>query len=180
METLSLSQVGEERSCVVIGSGSTAASAIAALSELGATRITIAARNQQKATPLLNICRDLAIEGSVSGLDDVPVLLADAQYAISTIPAYAADDIAHAVAQRSENVLQTGEYSGLTLLDVVYDPRPTDLMAAAGRGGATCVGGEHMLLWQAVVQVALMTGIDQRRVPVAAMRDKLKRAIEEK
>ena len=180
METLSLSRVSKERSCVVIGSGSTAASAIAALSELGATRIAIAARNQQKAAPLLNICRDLGIEGSVSDLSDVPMLLADAQYAISTIPAHAADGIAHAMTQRLGNASHAKEYSDLTLLDVVYDPRPTDLMTVAAQGGATCVGGEHMLLWQAVVQVALMTGIDQRRVPVAAMREELKRAMEEK
>lgn len=46
-----------------------------------------------------------------------------------------------------------------TLLDVVYDPRPTKLMQAWRQQGGIAIGGEQMLLYQAMVQVWLMTGI---------------------
>lgn len=44
------------------------------------------------------------------------------------------------------------------LLDVVYDPRPSALMRAWRAKGGLAIGGEEMLLWQAVLQVILMTG----------------------
>ena len=46
-----------------------------------------------------------------------------------------------------------------TLLDAVYDPRPTKLMQAWRQQGGIAIGGEEMLLYQAMVQVWLMTGI---------------------
>ena len=42
---------------------------------------------------------------------------------------------------------------------VVYDPRPTKLMQAWRQQGGIAIGGEQMLLYQAMVQVWLMTGI---------------------
>jgi shikimate dehydrogenase len=54
------------------------------------------------------------------------------------------------------------------VFDVVYDPWPTPLAAAAASSGRTLVGGFELLLWQAVDQVRAMTG--RFDVPVDAMR----------
>jgi shikimate dehydrogenase len=54
------------------------------------------------------------------------------------------------------------------VFDVVYDPWPTPLAAAALADGRTLVSGLELLLWQAVNQVRAMTG--RFDVPVAAMR----------
>ena len=54
------------------------------------------------------------------------------------------------------------------VFDVVYDPWPTPLAAAAQADGRLVVGGLDLLLWQAVDQVRAMTG--RFDVPVAAMR----------
>ena len=54
------------------------------------------------------------------------------------------------------------------VFDVVYDPWPTPLGAAALEDRRTLVGGLDLLLWQAVDQVRAMTG--RFDVPVAAMR----------
>ena len=54
------------------------------------------------------------------------------------------------------------------VFDVVYDPWPTPLAAAALAGGRVLIGGLDLLLWQAVDQVRAMTG--RFDVPVAAMR----------
>jgi shikimate dehydrogenase len=51
-----------------------------------------------------------------------------------------------------------------TLLDVVYHPWPTPLAEA---WGPAVVPGIAMLVWQAVAQVRLMTGIEPQ---VAAMK----------
>ena len=49
--------------------------------------------------------------------------------------------------------------------------RPTDLMKAwMGHGGAT-IGGEEMLLYQAMIQVWLMTGVWDGDPPSEAMDD---------
>ena len=57
-----------------------------------------------------------------------------------------------------------------TLLDVTYRPWPTTLAAAWVRAGGAAVAGERMLLWQAVRQVELMTGMPG---PVRAMDEAL-------
>ena len=54
------------------------------------------------------------------------------------------------------------------VFDVVYDPWPTPLAAAAPADGRPLVSGLDLLLWQAVDQVRAMTG--RFDVPVAAMR----------
>jgi len=55
------------------------------------------------------------------------------------------------------------------VFDVVYDPLPTPVAAAAHADGRVVVGGLDLLLWQAVDQVRAMTG--RFDVPVAAMRE---------
>ncbi|MCI1901832.1 MAG: shikimate dehydrogenase [Bifidobacteriaceae bacterium] len=165
--------------CLVIGSGSTAESAIAALSELGATEITVAARHFEKARPLKAIARDLGISARLILLEEVPDFISDMssggpglRAVVSTIPAHAADGIAHGIAQMEGTPLR-----GVRLLDVVYDPRPSDLLVEAARKGADAIGGERMLLWQAVAQVALMVGIERDEVPVQAMRAALNEVV---
>jgi shikimate dehydrogenase len=53
------------------------------------------------------------------------------------------------------------------LLDVGYHPWPTRLPVAAGRSGATVIGGFEMPLHLAARRVAPMTG---RAAPTAVMR----------
>ncbi len=58
--------------------------------------------------------------------------------------------------------------------DASYHPWPTPLADAWNRYGAPVASGRDMLVWQAVGQVALMTGMDFDDVPiVAAMRNAL-------
>ncbi len=90
------------------------------------------------------------------------MLLADltdvrADVVVSTVPAEA---------QTAEVLAAVADVP--VVFDVVYDPWPTPLAAAAVAGGRTLVGGLDLLLWQAVDQVRAMTG--RFDVPVAAMR----------
>jgi shikimate dehydrogenase len=81
----------------------------------------------------------------------------DADVVVSTIPA---------AAQTAEVLAAVAGVP--VVFDVVYDPWPTPLAAAAIGSGRLLVGGLDLLLWQAVDQVRAMTG--RFDVPVAAMR----------
>ncbi|WP_137656002.1 shikimate dehydrogenase family protein [Bifidobacterium moukalabense] len=141
---------------VIIGNGNTATSALAACTAMaGIGHITVVARHPGRNTELEPLARKFLPGGhpiDIVTMDDALDALAGASVAINTIPGLAADGIA---ATLTEN----GPVVHGTLLDVVYDPRPTKLMQAWRRQGGYSIGGEEMLLYQAVIQVLLMTGV---------------------
>ncbi len=148
-------------SAVVLGAGATAASAVAALAELGCPAPRVLARSLARTVDLQAAATRLGVAPTYEVLDAVTAVepLEHADVVISTLPAHAADPVAGTLRDRNRQV------SGV-LLDVVYDPRPTALAHAWGDLGGAVVGGERMLLHQAARQVTLMTG---RPAPVAAM-----------
>ncbi|GAB3083050.1 shikimate dehydrogenase [Isoptericola nanjingensis] len=157
------------QSAVVLGGGATAASTLAALGELGCTTPRVLVRSLGRTAGLQEAAARMGVSPRFEVLDPSASLgaLRDADVVVSTMPAYAADPVAAALAAHG------GTPAGV-LLDVVYDPRPTALSTAWSDAGGTVVGGERMLLHQAVEQVRLMTG---RTAPVAAMDDALGRAL---
>ncbi len=145
------------RSAVVLGGGATAASVLLALAERGLRSATLLVRDPARAAETLAaVARhphppEVAVEafgGPVSPGADVVV---------STVPADAQD--AGVLAMVADVPV---------VFDVVYDPWPTPLAAAALADGRTLVTGLELLLWQAVNQVRAMTG--RFDVPVEAMR----------
>jgi shikimate dehydrogenase len=142
---------------VVLGSGATAASTLAALAELGCTTPTVHLRSVGRAGPLMRAAHRMGVEPRYASLDDAADAVAGADVVVSTLPAHAADALAADLATRRAYGV---------LLDVVYDPRPTALYLAWGAAGGAVVGGERMLLHQAAEQVRLMTG---RVAPIEAM-----------
>lgn len=148
---------------VVLGAGATAASTLAALAQLGCPTPTVLVRSLGRTGELQRAAHRMGVEPRFEILDPgAPALvgrLAAADVVVATLPSRAADPVAEAVAA------STADSRGV-LLDVVYDPRPTALSAAWAGAGGTVVGGERMLLHQAVEQVRLMTG---RTAPLEAM-----------
>lgn len=144
-----------DRSAVVLGNGNTATSALAAYVMMGGvTHVTVAARHPDRNPGLAEVGARHGIDVTTVALDDarLPLLLADADLVVNTIPAHGADAVAGRLAEAG------GAVHGM-LLDVVYDPRPTELMKVWERLGGVALGGEEMLLYQAVAQVLLMTGL---------------------
>lgn len=141
---------------MIIGNGNTATSALAACVEMSAIgHVIVVARHPEKNADLKPLAeRYMPSEQPISivGMDHAIEALRQADVAINTIPGLAADGIAESL--RMPGVRMHG-----TLLDVVYDPRPTKLMQAWRQQGGIAIGGEQMLLYQAMVQVWLMTGI---------------------
>ena len=145
------------RSAVLVGAGATAGSALAAVTELGAERVTVLARSPERAAVMVALGRDLGVHVAVASLAEVGSLDAGADVLISTIPASAQADLAADLARQADVVM-----------DVVYEPRVTPLLSAAAVRGAVVVPGLELLLYQAARQVVLMTGVPE--APIEAMR----------
>jgi shikimate dehydrogenase len=134
----------------ILGSGATARSAAAAAVRLGARTIVVHARREEPANEVARVVEDLGAKARVLNLDPVAI---DGDLLISTLPADAARHWA-------DDDAVIGHSSNTALLDVSYHPWPTPLTQAWASGDRRVVNGRDMLLWQALGQVALMTGID--------------------
>ena len=176
-------QANRAGKAVIIGNGNTATSALAACIEMPSIgHVSVVARHPGKNTSLEPLAGKYLGEGSIDivGMDHAVRKLDHADVVINTIPGLAAASIA-------EEFATTGAIAHGTLLDVVYDPRPTKLMQVWRSHGGTAIGGEEMLLYQAMVQVWLMTGawdddppshpIDQRKAD--ALEQAMRAALEE-
>ena len=128
----------------IIGSGATARSAMVALARLGAAQVQVLARDPGKVEALRPLADRLGVTLIAMPWRSVPV---DTDVVVSTVTAGALDDWADDVATSADVVF-----------DVVYDPWPTALAAAAARAGVRVLDGLDLLVGQAVEQVALMTG----------------------
>ena len=141
----------------IIGSGATARSALAALARMGAREVDVIARTPERAEGLRPLGHDLGVVLSVSPWEGAAPIEADA--VIATVPPGAADGLVTRVP------VEPG-----VLLDVAYGSGVTTLASAWTRAGGVHADGLDLLLWQAVDQVRLMTGLD---APVTAMREGL-------
>lgn len=153
---------------VLIGGGATAASALAAMAELGVESVRVFLRRPEAGTAMIAFGRELGLAVEVSRLAEFGAVTS-ADLVVSTVPggtdlgvAASADLIASAV-----------------LLDVAYSPWPTQLAAQWLDGGGTVVDGLGMLLHQALLQVRVFVNGDPAAVlpgegsVLAAMRERL-------
>ncbi|RAV15677.1 shikimate dehydrogenase [Mycolicibacterium sp. GF69] len=142
---------------VVLGSGGTAPAVVVGLAELGVQRLSVAARNPDKAAPLVDLATRLGADGRWVDIDDPGLTdtVADASVMVNTVPADAAAAYAPALARVP------------LLLDAIYDPWPTPLASAVEAAGGRVISGLQMLLHQAFAQVEQFTG---KPAPKEAMR----------
>ena len=145
---------------IVVGSGGTAPAVVVGLAELGVQRITVAARNREKADPVVNLATRVGAESGWLDIDgsELPCAVAEVSVVVNTVPAEAA--------ARYAAVLSATP----VLLDAIYDPWPTPLAAAVEAEGGRVISGLQMLLHQAYAQVEQFTG---RPAPKEAMRESL-------
>jgi shikimate dehydrogenase len=153
-------------SATVLGSGATARSAVAALAQLGVSRVRLAVRASARPSTV-RLGADLGVTVEQVPLWDWAVSQDPGEPAlvVSTLPPAAGGAAAEAIRGRS--------LSG-TLLDVVYAGWPTPLARAAADAGMAVVSGLDMLVHQAGEQVRLMTG---HEAPLQAMFDAAREAV---
>lgn len=137
----------------VLGSGGTAPAAVVALSDLGASELTIVARNPEKAAPLVDLAQQIGLRSRWVALGE---RLNDLAAVVNTLPAAVAAEYA-------------GTVAGVpVLLDAIYDPWPTPLAVAVESAGGQVISGLQMLLNQAYSQVEQFTGMPAPREAMAA------------
>jgi len=159
-------------SAVVLGSGATARSVVAALARMGCAKVTFAVRSAARQATLDQAGR-AGLEVDVVGLGRLSEVLGDPQVVISTLPANVLpENVLSREALLGNGPRGRGVPQGLlpadqVLLDVVYAGWPTPLARTFQDAGASVVSGLEMLVHQAAEQVRLMTGL---RPPVDQMR----------
>jgi shikimate dehydrogenase len=152
------------RTALVVGSGATARSALAALATDGVPgrRVVLMVRDRARPETLEQA------ERARIGVDVVAMgHWVPSDVVVSTVPPAAVVGLDHLPAQGPSG-------RPPVLLDVVYGEGRTPLVAAAEAAGWVVAPGTDMLLHQATRQVELMTG---RPAPVGAMRAALAEAL---
>jgi shikimate dehydrogenase len=144
----------------ILGGGATAASALAAVAQLGVSAPRVFVRSLARSRPLIQAATRMGVKPQFH-TDWTGGVWAD-QLVISTLPAGQADRLAPDLAD-----LAGRRISGATLLDVAYDPWPSPLAAAWSRAGGRVASGLDMLLHHAGEQFRLMTGL---AAPLTVMR----------
>ena len=135
-------------SAAVLGGGNTAASALVALKILGAASVDLFMRNPQKAQSLLPVAQATGLNVRINLLDSFADSYAAYDSVISSLPAGAADKL-----------LQKAQTPTVgSLLDVAYDPWPSDLARIWKNLGGSVVSGKDLLLYQAGDQIKLFLG----------------------
>jgi shikimate dehydrogenase len=161
VRALSEARVLEGASVLLLGAGGAASAIAHGLSEARA-RVTIANRSLEKGAALARASGAVAIAWSdVVRAGRFDILVNATPLGMSDVdPASPVPDAAL--------------YEGLLVMDIVFKPVQTRLLAAARAKGATVIHGGRMLLHQAARQFELYTGRD---APLEAMDAALRKAI---
>ncbi|QTX04605.1 shikimate dehydrogenase [Agromyces archimandritae] len=147
---LALAEGGVERAerAAVIGGGATAASAVAALAEIGAGVVRLFVRHPERAEATASLGRELGLDVEVFRIADLAAAEA-VEVTISTVPGGAELSAEPSEAMR-----------GSVLLDVAYEPWPSRLAVLWEEAGGQVVPGIRMLVHQALLQVRIFVSGD--------------------
>jgi len=154
--------VKEANEVAVLGAGGSARGALAAAKRLGAYTVTVYARRREAVAELEPVAERLGVRLKAKGWDEAG-FAGRADLVIATVPKGVTDD------------LRPVWGADTVLFDILYDPWPTPLAAAAEREGVRVIDGLALLLAQAARQWTQFTGLDE--APVAAMRKALYQAV---
>jgi len=159
--TQAISQAGTApiKVSLIIGSGATATSAMAAIANLApGSSVLVLARNKTTRLPLIDFGRSLGLQ--VSSARRLVSAVKKAQVTISTLPGGAMDGAAKKIAAS-----RFFKPSGV-LLDVAYHPWPSQLANAWQMKNQKVVSGLEMLIWQAIAQIRIFkTGNPETELP---------------
>lgn len=156
----------------VLGAGGAARAAVVGLARAGASRVRVVARRPEQARALVaDVGPHLTVPVTAHGDDALATCLAHTTLLVQSTSATlrgAADAEAFAA-----SLPIAAMPAGAAVVDLVYDPLETTVLAAARARGLRVVDGLGMLLHQGALAFALWTG---REPPIDVMRDALARA----
>lgn len=154
------------RRCVVLGAGGAARAVILALADAGADEIVVVNRTPASAEAAVALAPKVAKLGAAESVAQADLVV----NATSVGMAHPTDPEAQARTPVDVALFSRGQ----VVVDLIYHPATTALMAGAAKRGATVVGGLGMLVHQAALAFTIWTG---EPAPVAAMFDAAIRAL---
>ncbi|MEY3545453.1 MAG: hypothetical protein RLZZ247_1610 [Cyanobacteriota bacterium] len=162
---------------VVLGCGGSARAVVAGLVGLGFGSIQLAGRRPETLNAFLNDCQAWApqLQALPWGSDgsDLSEALAAADLVVNTTPVGMASASNPAAAEACP--LNASELSALqgsaSVYDIIYTPRPTQLLQRAAERGCRSFDGLEMLVEQGAAALRLWSGLPE--VPVEMMRQAL-------
>jgi shikimate dehydrogenase len=173
-EALAAGESWRGRSALVLGCGGSARAVVAGLVELGLERIRIAGRRPQALAEVLADCRDWAPALQTLPWPERPGALAQelaaADLVVHTTPvgmAAPGDPGAAGRCPLAEADLE-GLGAGCVVYDLIYTPRPSELLRRASARGCRVLDGLEMLVRQGAASLRLWSSLEA--VPVEAMR----------
>ena len=166
---------------VVLGCGGSARAVVAGLVELGFSSIQLAGRRPEALQAFLADCRAWAPQLQAlewaSGSPALAAALGQADLVVNTTPvgmASASNPAAAEACPLGEPEL-TALASSCWVYDIIYTPRPTQLLQRAAARGCHCLDGLEMLVEQGAAALRLWSG--RSDVPVEVMRQALLREL---
>ena len=142
------------RSVIVLGAGGTARALAAALAEAGATRVTIAARRAEAALEVAQLAGSVGVGVALDSLGVADWAAAD--LVANTTP------VGMTGGPAPDRMLATVERLSpqCWVIDAVYHPTNTPLLAAAQARGLSTVGGVELLVGVSAEVFTWWTGLD--------------------
>lgn len=162
-------QVWQSTHAVILGNGGAARAVVAGCAQLGFAQVQIVGRNLEKLTEFQRSWENspLAVNLSVHVWEALPDLLPAAGLLVNTTPIGMAP---HAAA----SLLTAAEIKNLPadaiVYDLIYTPRPTQLLQLAQTQGARTIDGLEMLIQQGAIALEQWL---HTSVPVDVMRRSL-------
>ena len=142
---------------LVLGSGGAARAVVCALDDLGAAKIVIAARREDRGREIASLASRPVVE--VAGWQETGDVAGDSDVIVNATPLGMNDDTPLPAATWRQ---------GQVVCDLVYSPPTTPLMEAARAGGAQTWGGLGMLIHQAELSFRIWTGQDPSAAAMSA------------
>jgi len=153
VQAVSQANIGPLDSVLVIGSGATATSAIAAIALLApSATVRVFARNAVTRKELITFATQLGLTAKKTG--NLPRTAKRVDLTIATLPGSALNDWAARLGKKASFQPRGA------LLDVAYQPWPSQFAALWSAQGRPIISGLQMLLWQAVAQIRIFTSGD--------------------
>jgi shikimate dehydrogenase len=137
-----------DRTALVYGAGGAARACALALARSGLARLSVAARDEARAAPLVRMVEEFGIPVALVRPSETGELVADLVINATPVGGSDADPVLPSLPHLGPDVL---------VIDLLYDPPSTDLQRRARAAGATAFGGLGHLLEQAALSFELWT-----------------------
>ena len=160
----------EGKRCLVLGAGGAARAVVLSLAEAGAKRVEVVARRAGQAEDASVLAGGAGAVGSVDVADEVELVVNATPVGMAGV-AGPPDELPFGLDQKRLG-------PGQLVVDLIYAPATTPLLAIARARGSNTCNGLGMLIHQAAHQVRIWTGRDPsvEIMSAAALRELGKRA----